>query len=129
VRVGKGVALLALAAGAALGAAALGLLPPRYVILDAPREVVGAAGGVLAFAGLAMLARDHRGSDLLSAFVLLGLSILTGWVTLYGPEGLIEEGFEFIPTSVREALGQSLFGIGLLLCGLMAFLGLRRLVR
>ena len=110
-------------------ASALGVLPADYLVFDAPREVVGAAGGVLAVVGLALLARDHRGSDVLGAILLLALSGIIGSITFYGPESIIGGGVPFIPASAGDAAGGLLFGFGVVASGSMAFLGLRRLLR
>ena len=126
---GKGIAFLSLAFGVAMCAAALGVLPADYVVFETPRGVVGAAGGVLIVVGLAVLARDHRGSDVLAAILLLAFSGITGWLTFYGPEGVIEGGLSFIPSSVRDAISRLMFGLGVVACGAMAYLGLRRLLR
>ena len=78
---------------------------------------------------LGLLARDHRGSEIVSALLLLALSVATGWITFYGPYDLFGDRFEFIPASVAEAVGRLLFGFGVVACGAMAFFGLRRLLR
>jgi len=127
--VGKAIALLSLALGGVLCADALGVLPPEYAIVEAPRGVIGAAGGALIILALALLARDHRGSDALGAILLLAFSVITGWLTFYGAEGIIEGGVSFIPPSVGEALGRLLFGLGVVACVGMAVLAFRRLFR
>ena len=121
--------MLSLALGCVLCADALGVLPFEYAILEAPRGVLGAAGGALIILALALLARDHRGSDALGAILLLAFSAITGWVTFYGLEGITEGGVSFIPPSVAEAVGRLLFGLGVVACVGMAALALRHLFR
>jgi len=125
----KGIALLCLALGVALCASALGVLPAEYAILEGPRGVIGSAGGVLVVVALTLLARDHRGSDVLAAILLLAFSAITGWLTFYGAEGIIEGGTSFIPPAVAEALGRLMFGLGVVGCVGMGALALRRLFR
>ncbi len=126
---GKGVAFLSLVAGIVLCADALGALPAEYDILDASRGVVASAGGALVVLALALLARDHRGSDMIGVILLLVFSAVTGWLTFYGTEGIIEGGIAFIPPTVGEALGRLLFGLGVVACIGMAVLAFRRLFR
>lgn len=127
--VSKGIAFLCLALGVVMCAAALGVLPADYVVFEVPRDVGGVAGGLLVVVGLALLARDHRGSEVIAAILLLAFSFITGWLTFYGSESIIEGGIPFIPTSVGDSVSHLLFGLGVVACGTMAFLGLRRLFR
>jgi hypothetical protein len=127
--VSKGIAFLCLALGVVMCAAALGVLPADYVVFEAPSHVGGVAGGLLVVVGLALLARDHRGSEVIAAILLLAFSFITGWLTFYGSESIIEGGIPFIPTSVGDSVSHLLFGLGVVACGTMAFLGLRRLFR
>lgn len=125
----KGIAFLSLVAGIALGADALGVVPAEYDILDASRGMVALAGGALVVLALALLARDHRGSDMIGGVLLLAFSGITGWLTFYGTEGIIEGGITFIPPNVGEALSRLLFGVGVVACVGMAVLAFRRLFR
>ncbi len=126
---GKAIALLSLVFGAALCADALGVLPAEYSVLELPEAALGSAGGGLIVLALALLAHDHRGSEILSAILLLAFSAIVGWLTFYGTEGIIEGGVPFIPPSVGDALGRLLFGLGVVACVGMAALALRRLLR
>jgi len=84
---------------------------------------------VLIVVALALLARDHSGSDVIAVILLLAFSAITGWLTFYGPEGIIEGGLSFIPGSVSQALGRLLFGLGVVGCVGAAAMALRRLFR
>lgn len=126
---GKGIAILCLAGGAAICAASLGLLPAEYLAFRAPRGVVFAAGTVFILGGFLSLARDHRASNTIASILLLALAAIAGWITFYAPEGTIERFAPFIPASVNDALGRLLFGIGAVACIGMAFWALRRLFR
>ncbi len=87
------------------------------------------AGAVLGLAGFMLLAGDHRASDSIASILLLVLAAMAGWITFYAPEGTIQRVLPFIPTSVNEALGRLLFGVGAAACAGMAFWALRRLFR
>ncbi|MEM7435125.1 MAG: hypothetical protein AAF436_08235 [Myxococcota bacterium] len=126
---GKLVALIALGAGIVIGGTTLGLLPAQYAWVEGPREARLGIAGLLLVVGFALLARDHRGSELLSGLLLIGFSVLCGWVTFYGPESLVAGDIDIVPVGVRESLGQLMFGLGVIACGVSAFLGLRRLLR
>ena len=124
----KGIGLLAIAFGAVTCGAAQGLLAPDFLWIDASSGVATAIGAFSIVVGLALLARDHRGSDVLGAMLLLTFSALIGWVTFYGPEGLIGTKLSFLPENVADSLGRLLFGFGIVASGVMAFLGLKRLL-
>lgn len=126
---GKAIALLCLSAGGAICSASLGFFPAEYLVLEAPRGVLLGAGVVFVLAGFMLLARDHRASDSLASILLLVLAAISGWVTFYAPEGTIQRVLPFVPTSVNEALGRLLFGLGAAACAGMAFWALRRLFR
>ena len=128
-RVGKGVSILCLLAGGFVCAAALGLLPKEYVVLDAPRGALIGGGAVLVLVGFMSLARDHRVSETLSSTLLLALAGVTGWLTFYAPEGTLNRYVPFIPPSVNEALARLLFGLGAAVCVGMALWGFRRIMR
>ena len=126
---GKGIALLFLAGGVALGGVSLGFFPADYLVLEAPRAVVLGAGVVLVLAGFMLLARDHRASDSIASILLLTIAAIAGWVTFYAPEGTINRLLPFIPTEVNDALGRLLFGLGAIVSVGMALWALRRLFR
>ena len=113
---GKGVALLCLLAGGVVCALALGLLPEEYALPDGPPSA-------------AMLARDHRGSEILGSMFMLALSAGAGWLTFYAPEGTTHRLLPFIPAEVHESVGRLLFGVGMVVCVGMAFWALRRMLR
>ena len=126
---GKGIALLFLAGGVALGGVSLGFFPADYLVLEAPRAVVLGAGAVLVLAGFILLARDHRASDSIASILLLTFAAIAGWVTFYAPKGTINRLLPFIPTEVNDALGRLLFGLGAIVSVGMALWALRRLFR
>ena len=126
---GKGLALVCLAGGVAVCAAALGFVPADYLVFEAPRWVVFGAGAVFVLAGFMLLARDHRGSDSIASILLLILAAIAGWITFYAPEGTIQRFLPFIPAEVNDALGRLLFGLGAVACVGMAAWALRRLFR
>jgi len=127
--VGKTIALLCLAGGAALCAASLGLLRVEPLIVEAPRWLVCGAGVVLGLFGFILLARDHRGSDAIASVVLLGIAAGTGWLTFFAPPETLQRVFPFIPAAVNHAMGRLLFGLGAAACLGAAAWALRRLFR
>lgn len=126
---GRGVAFLALIAGLAVSAASLGLLPPEYVAIGVPTELVLAAGVLLALIGFMSLARDHRASEALASILVLAVAVTAGWATFYAPEGTLQRYLPFVPATVSDALGRLLFGFGAVLCVGMGLWGLRRVFR
>lgn len=126
---GKGTAFLCLICGVAICAAALDLVPANYLPFQASPVVLGSAGGALIVLALAVLARDHSGSDVIAVILLLAFSAITGWLTFYGPEEIVGDTLSFIPTSVRQSLGRLLFGLGVVASIGAAIMALRRLLR
>jgi len=126
---GKAIALLCLAGGAAVCASAFGILPAEYLDLEAPRGVLFGVGAVFILAGFMLLARDHRASDSIASILLLTLATIAGWATFYAPKGTIQRLFPFVPADVNDALGRLLFGLGAAACVGMAVWALRRLFR
>jgi len=127
--VGNGVAILCLLAGGFVSAAALGILPPEYAVIHAPRSVVLVGGVLLALIGFISLARDHRLSDAIASLLLLALAAGAGWLTFYAPEGTLSRYVPFVPPSVNEALARLLFGFGAAASVGMAIWGFRRIFR
>ncbi len=126
---GKGLAILSVAAGAFVCAASLGLLPSEYVPVAAPRGALLGGGALLVLVGFMSLARDHRVSDTIASLLLLAMAAGAGWLTFYAPEGTLNRYVPFVPPSVNEALARLLFGLGAAVCVGMAFWGLRRIFR
>ncbi len=126
---GRGIAILCLVAGAVVCAVPLGLLPDVASALPTSPRVLLGLGAILILLGLLQLARDHRAGEVMGSFALLGLAVVTGWVTFFAPEGTVARVLPFIPTEVNEALTRLLFGVGAAACVGMAVLGLRRLFR
>jgi hypothetical protein len=116
-------------AGGLLCALGFGLLPEEYVVPDAPPWVVIGAGSVMVFGAFAMLARDHRGSEMLGSILLLALAGGAGWLTFYAPEGTSHQLLPFIPETVHESMGRLLFGFGMVACIGMGAWALRRMLR
>jgi len=127
--VGKGVAILCLLAGGYVSVAALGVLPPEYAVIHAPRSVALGGGALLVVIGFMSLARDHRMSDAIASMLLLALAAGAGWLTFYAPEGTLSRYVPFIPSSVNEALARLLFGFGAAASVGMAIWGVRRIFR
>ncbi len=123
------IAVLCLAAGAVVCAVGLGLLPEQHVLPDAPPWALTAAGAVMVLGAFAMLARDHRGSELLGSILLLALAGGAGWLTFYAPEGTSHRLLPFIPETVHESMGRLLFGLGMVACIGMGAWALRRMLR
>ena len=121
--------MLCIVAGGIVGAVALGLVPGVRMPIDAQDELVAAGGAVLVLMGMMPLARDHRISDVITSFLLLGVAAVSGWLTFYAPEGTLKRYVPFIPTEVNEALSRLLFGLGAAACVGMALWGFRRLFR
>lgn len=125
----KLIALLLLLGGIAACAASLGLLPEDYMVFEAPRRIVFAAGALSILFGFLIFARDHRAADAVTTIILLSVAAFAGWLTFYAPDGTIERYLPFIPPSVNEALARLLFGLGAAFSAGLAFVAIRRLFR
>lgn len=115
--------------GVLVCALGLGLLPEEYVLPEAPPWAVTGAGAVMVLGGFAMLARDHRGSEVVGSILLLALAAGAGWLTFYAPKGTSHRLLPFIPETVHESMGRLLFGVGMVACFGMGAWALRRMFR
>ena len=107
--------------GLAVMALALRLLPLHQSDFEAPRWILGIGGAIFAIAGLMMLLGEHSPvNNLLAAFLLTGMGLIGGWVGLFGSDEGFSGGLPFLPETVNISLARSLFGMGALICFLMA---------
>src|SRR6056297_3130553 len=107
--------------GLAVMALALGLLPLDDTNVTAPRWIVGIGGAIFATAGLMMLLGEQSPvNNLLAAFLLTGMGLIGGWVGLFGSDEGFSGGLPFLPETVNISLARGLFGMGAMICLLMA---------
>jgi len=107
--------------GLAVMALALGLLPLDDTNVTAPRWIVGIGGAIFATAGLMMLLGEQSPvNNLLAAFLLTGMGLIGGWVGLFGSDEGFSGGLPFLPETVNISLARGLFGMGALICFLLA---------
>lgn len=107
--------------GLAAIALALGLLPLEESSFKAPQWVVGMAGAVFVIGGLMMLSgEDSQVNNVLAAFLLTGMGLIGGWVGFFGSDEGFSGGLPFLPDAVNISLARGLFGMGALICLLLA---------
>lgn len=102
-------------------ALSLDLLPLDDSMFGAPRWVVGIAGAIFAITGLMiLLGEKSKINNLLAACLLTGMGLVGGWVGLFGSDRDFSGGLPFLPDAVNISFARGLFGIGALICFLMA---------
>ena len=102
-------------------ALSLDLLPVDDSMFGAPVWVVGIAGSIFTITGLMiLLGEKSKINNLLAAFLLTGMGLIGGWVGLFGSDEGFSGGIPFLPETVNISLARSLFGMGALICFLMA---------
>lgn len=108
-------------AGLAVIALALGLLPVKVSYLNVPQWILGMAGAVIVIAGLKMLlGEESRVNNLLAALLLTAMGVVGSWIGLFGSDEGFSGGMPFLPDAVNISLARGLFGIGALICFLLA---------
>lgn len=122
--------LLCTVAGAFPIGIGLGVIPYDPAKIHAPPWVVVGAGIAFWFAGLLLLAKDKpRAANGIAFLLLLMFSAIGGWVSLFGEEGAFTDGANGALVGGGLTLARALFGLGALLCVLMALVALRRLIK
>lgn len=107
--------------GFAVMAFSLGLLPVDESMVGAPKWIVGIAGSIFAIAGLIMLLGEKsKINNLLAGCLLAGMGLIGGWVGLFGSDEGFSGGLPFLPDTVTISLARSVFGMGALICFLLA---------
>ncbi|NGP75713.1 hypothetical protein G3570_03660 [Balneolaceae bacterium YR4-1] len=107
--------------GLAVIALALGLLPLDGSNLNAPKWIIGMSGAVFVIGGLMMLSgEDTRFNNMMAALLLTGLGLIGGWIGIFGADEDFSGGLSFLPEAVNISLARGLFGIGALICLLLA---------
>lgn len=112
---------LFIAIGLTVIALSLNLLPVVDSVFGAPKWIVGIAGSIFAIAGLIMLLGEKsKINNLLAGCLLAGLGLIGGWVGLFGSDEGFSGGLPFLPETVNISLARSIFGMGALICFLLA---------
>lgn len=126
------------AAGAAVVALALGLIPADPAKLEAPRWVIASAGLMFVAAGFVPLGQRCGFPDIVNQLVGLaaatGLAVVFNWIAFFpgerhftGTNSIL--GFHLWSNSGGELTGRFLFGLFAGLVDAMVIVGLWRLVR
>lgn len=94
---------------------------------DAPSPIIALSGLVFIIAGcMTILGSRARTSDLLAGILCLTFGIIGAWVSLRGSDQGFSGGVPFLPPEFNVRLARGAFGVGSLICFMLAFWALRR---
>jgi len=128
--VGGGAAMLA---GAFYTLWGLGLIPLKPHRYDAPPWVAVCAGVVFVAGGLAATfttlpgATSRRAINALAFVVVLGFAVIAGWIAI-GSHHAVSSSFMLFGRKGGDIGGRIMFGLGAIICALMAALIVRRAI-
>lgn len=119
-----------LATGLLLAAIAVDVIRVDPTSVHAPRWVVFTIGLVFVLAGVsAFVGVSSRARDLLAAIVLLAMSAVGGWVSLFGASGSFSGGLPILSRGVNVVLGRTLIGFGAIVTFVLSVYAMRRGLR
>jgi len=111
-------------------AIALEILPVDPEKIHAPHWVIGLAGAVFIFGGLAIGFRSNELLvSLLGNLIVASFAAVAAWVALDGSSDQFSGGIPFLPHEVNVKIARVMFGGGSILCALMLIPGVRHLLK
>ncbi len=109
---------------------ALDIIPVEPEKVHAPAWLIGLAGAVFIFGGLAIGFRTNE--LLVSLFgnlIVASFAAVAAWVALDGSSDQFSGGIPFLPNEVNVKIARVVFGSGSILCALMLIPGVRHLLK
>lgn len=121
---------IAIALGLMILMIALDVIPTDPEKVHAPDWVIGLAGAVFVFAGLAI---GFRANELLVSvlgnLIVAAFAAVTAWVALDGSSDQFSGGIPFVPHATNVKIARAMFGGGAVLCALMLIPGIRHVLK
>jgi hypothetical protein len=92
-----------------------------------PYWLISIVGATLSAAGIAILIKDEssRWKDLLAFIITALLGTVGGWISLFSSESSIGGNFSFLSPLLNLPLGRITFGVGAIICYLIALYALK----
>ena len=121
---------IAVALGTMVVMIALDVIPTDPEKVHAPDWVIGLAGAVFIFGGLAIAFRANALLVcLLGNLIVASFAIVAAWVALDGSSDQFSGGIPFLPHGFNVKIARVMFGGGAILCALMLIPGIRHLLK
>lgn len=122
--------VILLAVGLFIGAIAVGAIRVDPASVHVPRWVVFTIGLVFVLAGMSScVGRSSRAADRFAAIILLAMSAVGGWISLFGASSHFSGGLPFVPRGADVAVARALMGCGSLVAMALSTYALRRAFR
>lgn len=96
--------------GVMISMAAFGVGPMSGSQTHAPSWVIGLAGVLFASSGVVVVAPAHRIAGLAAGVVVVGLTVISAWVALFGEAQYFSGGFSVFSKATEVFIARIMFG-------------------
>lgn len=104
-----------------------GVIPAEESSFKAPRWVVLVVGAAFVFGGAAVTGREGSFfNDLMGSLIVFCLGVAVGWVSFFGSADGFSGGIPLLPDEINLGLARVLFGLGAIVCLVIAGYGMKR---
>jgi len=107
--------------------AAFGFGPMSKSAMHAPRWIVGIAGLIFSGCGLMLISASHKIATWIGGMVTIGMTIICGWIALFGEDEHFSGGFSVFSESIEVLIARVLFGAVAILGTAMTINALRNI--
>lgn len=97
--------------GLAILSAAFGFGPMSDSAMHAPRWVIGASGLIFLSSAFILVEKAHTFSSLLAGIVTVGMTLVCGWIAIFGEDEYFSGGLSLFSDRVEALIARVLFGL------------------
>lgn len=97
--------------GLAILSAAFGFGPMSDSAMHAPRWVIGASGLIFLSSAFILVEKAHTLSSLLAGIVTVGMTLVCGWIAIFGEDEYFSGGLSLFSDRVEVLIARVLFGL------------------